>query len=339
MKKLPLFFFFVVLAGTVSAESAVTSPASPASLRSFSFIPAYTIPIGPDGSLGGGIAGSQWFAPGWSLASSCQYRLPSSPFFIGADLGYSWVPHGGWKSLGIDPYKAWPSYSGIPGDAFVRMSIWQVGLIASLLVEPNMNPAIDKNLQVAIGFHEALRLLGIAYVTPPLASYATASKNKTALGSVKCPLQTLQDRSGDCSDLSILSISLLESMQVETAFVTIPGHVFIAFALASSEEEARKTFSHAEEPIFRDGKVWVPIDVTEREASFLTAWQAGAKEWRKARKQAHFYPIQAGRNLEEPVDSAWNSAELPPLDPAQVAQNFQQEVDRIAAWEIQEEEK
>ncbi len=61
------------------------------------------------------------------------------------------------------------------------------------LVGPNVNPAIDKNLQVAIGL--ALRPLGIAYVSPPLASCAAASKNRTALGSAKCPLQTLQGRS------------------------------------------------------------------------------------------------------------------------------------------------
>ena len=148
-------------------------------------------------------------------------------------------------------------------------------------VKPKMNRAIDQNLQSAIGFHEALRLLGIAYVSPPLTSYAAVSKNKTAVDSVKFPLETIQYRSGDCSDLSILYSSLLESVQVETAFITIPGHMFMAFALASSEEEARKTFSHTDEFIFRDGKVWVPIEVTEREGSFLTAWQAGAKEWRE----------------------------------------------------------
>jgi hypothetical protein len=202
------------------------------------------------------------------------------------------------------------------------------------LVEPNVNPAIDKNLQSAIGFHEALRLLGIAYVSPPLASYAAASKNKTALDSVKYPLQTLQDRSGDCSDLSILYSSLLESVQVETAFVTIPGHVFMAFALISSEEEARKTFSHAEELIFRDGKVWVPIEVTEREESFLSAWQAGAKEWRKARKQAHFYPVRAIESTQQPVNSPGSGSQPPLPDQAQVAENFQQEVARLVASEI-----
>jgi len=204
-------------------------------------------------------------------------------------------------------------------------------------VKPNMNRAIDKNLQSAIGFHEALLLLGIASVSPPMTSSAVVPENKAA-DSVKFSLQTLQDRWGDCSDLSILYSSLLESVQVETAFITTPGHVFIAFALASGEEETRKTFSHADEFIFRDGKVWVPIDVTEREGSFLTAWQAGAKEWRKARKQAHFYPVGAVGNAHEPLDSLESGSQLPLPDQAQLVENFQQEVARLVEWEIHDRE-
>ena len=141
MKKVLHFLLFILLAATGSAENAVAPTPSPGSPLSFSVIPAYTMPIGPDGSLGAGIAGSQWFAPGWSLAISCQYTLPSSPLYIGADLGYSWVPYGDWKSLGLDPYQAWPSYSNLPKDDFVRMSIWQAGLIAGLHV--SILPTLD----------------------------------------------------------------------------------------------------------------------------------------------------------------------------------------------------
>jgi tetratricopeptide (TPR) repeat protein len=477
MKKVPLFLLFVVLAATVSAESAVAPTPAPASPLSFSVTPNMTIPVGPKGELGGGIAASQWFAPGWGATISCQYRLPSSPLYIGVDLGYSWVPFGDWASSGIDPFKAWPLYR--ENDAIIKMSMFQAGLGAGIqldilptvgirgfgsagysynslshnlgrggtafvcagaelvwtfipalsltagakyrhffdlyedlavtlgisynllvggahaarpatqrvappaikaeplnkathpqpptkpegvmieklslfltpkepallflsdqissFVQPHMNRAIDKNLQSAIGFYEALRLLGIAYVSPPLTSYAVASKNKTALDSVKFPLQTIQDRSGDCSDLSILCISLLESVQVETAFITTPGHVFMAFALASSEEEARKTFSHADELIFRDGEVWMPIEVTERAASFLAAWQAGAKEWRKAKKQAHFYPVGSVGNI-EPVGSTWSGSQPPLPDQAMAMKNFQQEVALLVAWEIHDRE-
>jgi tetratricopeptide (TPR) repeat protein len=471
MKRVSLFLLFAVMAGTISAESAVAPTPAPASPLSFTLTPNFTIPVGPKGELGGGIAASQWFAPGWGATISCQYRLPSSLLYTGVDLGYSWVPFGDWASLGIDPFKAWPLYR--ESDAIISISMLQAGFVAGLyldilpsvgirgfgsagysynvlshgadrggtpfvcagaelfwafipelsltagakyryfldfygdmavtlgisynflvggthpaklpttkpvplknaphsqppakregamieklsqfltpkepvvlllsdqidsLVEPNMNRALDRNLQSAIGFYDALRLQGIAYVSPPLTSRAVVPEDNTAADSVKFPLQTIQDRSGNCSDLSILYSSLLESVQVETAFITVPGHVFMAFALESSEEEARKTFSHPDEFIFQDGKMWVPIEITRREASFLAAWQAGAKEWRKARKQAHFYPVRAVGNAHEPVDSLWSGDELPLTDHAQVVEDFHQEVARLVAWEIHDRE-
>ena len=203
-------------------------------------------------------------------------------------------------------------------------------------VKPKMNRALDRNLQAAIAFHDALRLLGIAYVSPPLTSYAVRSQDKTAIDSVKFPLETIQYRSGDCSDLSILYCSLLESVQIETAFITIPGHIFIAFALASDEETVRKTFRSMDDFIFQDGKVWVPVEVTERESPFLGAWQTGALEWRDNvnKKQAGFYPVRKAWDTYEPVNypGIGNQPTLP--DQAQVAADFQAEVQNLITREI-----
>jgi tetratricopeptide (TPR) repeat protein len=208
-------------------------------------------------------------------------------------------------------------------------------------VKPKLNRAIDQNLQTAIGLHDALRLLGIAYVSPPLTSYAVVSQNKTAVDSVKFPLETIQYRSGDCSDLSVLYCSLLESVQVETAFITIPGHIFMAFALGSSEEEVRKTFTHPDEFIFRDGTVWVPVEVTEREGPFLIAWQTGAKEWREnlARKQADFYPVRAAWDTYEPVNYPGIGSQSALPDQVQLVKDFQDDEAQLIAREISDKEK
>ena len=126
------------------------------------------------------------------------------------------------------------------------------------VVKDKMNRVLDRNLQTAIAFHDALRLNGISYVSPPLTSYAVVSQDKQAVDSLKFPRETMSYRSGDCSDLSILYCSLLESVQIETAFITVPGHIFMAFALNATEDEARKTFTKTDELIFQDAKVWSP---------------------------------------------------------------------------------
>ena len=156
------------------------------------------------------------------------------------------------------------------------------------------------------------------------------------MDSVKFPLQTLQDRRGTSSDLSALYISLLESIGVQTAFISAPGHVYVAFALASSEEETRKTCGYSDELLFREGKAWVPVEVTEPQGSFLTAWRAGLEQWRKARKQAHFYPVPAARNAESPTVSVGGEPPLPDL--GQLASSFQEEVRCLVAREIHDRE-
>lgn len=198
-------------------------------------------------------------------------------------------------------------------------------------IEPGMNRALDRNLQSAIGIHHALRLLGIAFVSPT-ASYTTASNDTAMPGTAKLPLRTLQDGGGDCSDLSVLYCSLLGSAKVDTAFIAVPGHVFMAFALAARPDEARRMVGRGDKLLFRDGKAWVPVEVTEREGSFLAAWQTGAKEWQKAKKLARFSPVRnVGSN--EPAASA--RSDSPPLpDTARLAAGFQQEVVQLLAQDI-----
>lgn len=196
------------------------------------------------------------------------------------------------------------------------------------------NKALNKNFQTALAIHEALRLCGISYVANAI-SYADVSKNKSAVDYLKFPRQTFDYRSGDCSDLSILYCALLESMQIETAFITIPGHIFMAVSLETTPQEAKKTFTHTDDLIFREEKTWLPIEVTERTGDFLTAWAEGAREWREnfGRQQADFYPIREGWKVYEAVQFPGNSVvEVPAQD--KFASVFKEETDRFVGQEI-----
>lgn len=204
------------------------------------------------------------------------------------------------------------------------------------MAKKSINRVMDKNLQTGMLFHDALRLYGISYVSPPLTSYAVVSQDKQAVDSVKFARETFSYRSGDCSDLSILYCSLLESVQIETAFITVPGHIFMAFALDMSEDQARKSFIKTDELIFKDGKAWVPVEVTERSGTFLTAWQLGARQWREnlAKGQADFYPVRAAWQTYPAVFFPGASTQPPLPEAGQVISDFQNDLVSLVSREI-----
>jgi len=170
----------------------------------------------------------------------------------------------------------------------------------SSAVSGRTNPALDPNLTLAIAMHDALRLFGLAYSLDPI---PVLTPNRNVADFIQFPRQTLDNRSGKCSDLSVLYSSLLEAVGVETAFITTPGHIFIAVALGMNEEDARRFFGTPDDLIFQEGKVWLPLEVTLREGDFLTAWGRGAQEWRedKAKDQAALYPLHEAWKSFEPV--------------------------------------
>jgi len=171
------------------------------------------------------------------------------------------------------------------------------------LIKGKGSRAVNENLRMAVGIHEALALYGMSYVVDPKTPYKDFSKNKQAVDFLQFPRQTLEYRAGDCDDLSILTCSLMEAVGIETAFITVPGHIFMAFSLDITPDEARKRFSRADELIFREGKAWIPVEVTMIEGGFLKAWQEGAKEWREAiaREVEGFYPMHEAWKVYEPV--------------------------------------
>jgi tetratricopeptide (TPR) repeat protein len=163
--------------------------------------------------------------------------------------------------------------------------------------------AIDENLRMAMGMHEALSEYGISYVVDPKTPYAELSQKTYELDYLQFPKQTMEYSAGDCDDLSILYCALLESIGIETAFVTTPGHIFMAFSLDDTPEVVRKSSSNQSDYIFKNGRTWVPIEVTERSGGFSRAWKTGASQWREhsEKDQAGFFEIHDAWETYEPV--------------------------------------
>jgi tetratricopeptide (TPR) repeat protein len=154
--------------------------------------------------------------------------------------------------------------------------------------------SINGNLQAAVALHDALDLYGLNYTPNPVTPYSEASKQKAVVDFLQFPRETFQYKAGDCSDLSILYAALFQAIGIDTAFITIPGHIFIAVDTGLSPEQAPRELIPDGQFITYKGKAWVPVEVTSIHGGFLSAWELGAKEWNENNPGglAGFYPIQ-----------------------------------------------
>ena len=211
--------------------------------------------------------------------------------------------------------------------------------VLSWTKEKHVN-ALDKNLQLAFGIHEALRVYGINYSIDPVTSYEEFSKNVKAVDYLQFPGQTLTYSAGDCDDLSILYCAMLEAIGIETAFVTVPGHIYIAFALKQDKKKALKAMENSEDLIIRDDQVWIPLEITMVNTGFFEAWRTGAVEWKKyeGTDQARFYPTHESWKTYEPVGSLRDETQLTQLVKNEIVDAYTKEIDKYIRIQISSQE-
>jgi hypothetical protein len=169
---------------------------------------------------------------------------------------------------------------------------------------------LNDNLVNAMALHQALDLYGMDYAPNPITPYEAASQDTTVVDFLQFPRETLQYHAGDCSDLSILYASLFQALGVDTAFITVPGHIFVAIDTKLTPDQAVKELIPASLFIEHDGHAWVPIEITLRRQGFMAAWQLGATEWAQNAPsgKAGIWPVAQAWKVYEPVG-------LPGADP------------------------
>jgi tetratricopeptide (TPR) repeat protein len=165
------------------------------------------------------------------------------------------------------------------------------------------NRSVNDNLQAAIALHEAIDLYGMNYTPNPKTPYAEVSKQKDAIDFLQFPRETFQYRAGDCSDLSILYGAMFHAVGIDAAFITVPGHIYIAVDTGLTPEQAPRELIPVGRFIPYQGHAWIPLEVTSVHDGFCKAWELGAKEWQEntLSGQAGFYPIAEAWKVYQPV--------------------------------------
>ncbi len=180
-------------------------------------------------------------------------------------------------------------------------AMWFSKYVTSVVRE-NMKGEIPLNVQYAMGIFEALNQFGLNYVIDPSSSYSD-NLGGTTIDFLQFPYQTLMYRGGDCDDISILVSSLFEAVGINTAFVTIPGHIFMAFDSGMRPRDVEAKYEDKSGFIIRDDHVWMPLEITICDEGFYKAWRVGSREWNVAasNNQEGFFPMHESWKTYKPV--------------------------------------
>jgi tetratricopeptide (TPR) repeat protein len=146
---------------------------------------------------------------------------------------------------------------------------------------------LNEPLQAAMQIYAALREIGLLYQVDPTSPFTQAQGNKLLVDSINLPRDTLKRTTGDCDDLTVLFSSLLETVGIETGFITLPGHIYAAFNTRVPSRDYRELHPDRSLTINVDGELWVPFEVTMIGThGFLDAWRRGAELWRTYEQEA-----------------------------------------------------
>ena len=198
-------------------------------------------------------------------------------------------------------------------------------------------------LQTAIQIYYALAELGVLYQRDPTSPFEAAQENPLIVDAISLPRNTLKRATGDCDDLTVLFCSLLESVGIETAFITVPGHIYAAFKTSVPSKSYRLLHPDKSMSINIDGELWIPVEITLiGEADFHTAWRTGIEEFIAHDDQPQNRALNNTRKSQEiyrPVVLTEKDLGLQYGDRTRVITDFKSDLDKSIAMIIDDFEQ
>jgi hypothetical protein len=168
-----------------------------------------------------------------------------------------------------------------------------------------VNPGLNESLQVALQMYYGLTEIGCIYQKDPTSPFDAAQENPLVIDKVSLPRNTLKRGTGDCDDLTALYCSLLESVGIETSFITTPGHIYAAFNTKEDARNYQQIHPDKSKTLNIDGELWVPVEITLIGTSgFSEAWDVGAAEFNKYDNEAEkrgLYRTREAQQVFRPV--------------------------------------
>jgi hypothetical protein len=140
--------------------------------------------------------------------------------------------------------------------------------------------SFSEPLQVAMQLFYGLKEIGCIYQIDPTSPFTQVQENPMLVDSISLPRNTLKNLTGDCDDLTVLYCALLETVGIESAYITVPGHIYAAFNTKVPSRSYQKVHPEKNMTMNINGELWVPVEVTMIGThDFLNAWRRGIEEF------------------------------------------------------------
>ena len=195
-------------------------------------------------------------------------------------------------------------------------------------------PLYNEPLQVAMQLYSALAEIGLLYQADPTSPFTRAQGDAQLVDSVNLPRDTLRTITGDCDDITVLFCSLLETVGIETAFITVPGHIYAALNTKVAAGNYREVHTDRAMTLNLDGELWVPVEITLiGRSDFVEAWMRGVELWNSFAAQTdrrRLYRTREAQALFRPVGLRESDLGLQYGNKGNIAKLFTRDLDKLA---------
>ncbi|MDE2141303.1 MAG: tetratricopeptide repeat protein [Elusimicrobia bacterium] len=162
--------------------------------------------------------------------------------------------------------------------------------------------ALNPNVVKALKIWNALGEYGIKFAANPANPFETAHDDPNfPVDYTQYPRETLQRKTGQCSDLTSLYAALLEDSEVRVALLDYPGHITLMFD--TEADDAAEAGLPPDLLVEHDGSMWLPVEVT----------LVGKPFYEAVSKAAYAYKAEAEKGRVKVIDLEKAFAEYEPV--------------------------
>ncbi|MFC1555677.1 tetratricopeptide repeat protein [candidate division KSB1 bacterium] len=153
----------------------------------------------------------------------------------------------------------------------------------------------NSNLGRALVLFGAIGKHGIVYQADQQTPWYLIQTDSTIFDNIQYPGELLASKIGDCDDCTVLFVSMLENLGIQTMMLDVfapgQGHIYMMFDSGIPVDEVQSQPLNETEYVIYNDKVWIPVETTMYGHTFSAAWRNGAEEYHRMKELGYVNEI------------------------------------------------